>query len=131
MPPIAGATRLPVLRSTPNASPRRIAAAALAMTIAFPAAAMADSSKRFAAVVCVSEGKSPWVRKAQGTLVRTTARNEVIYKFDSSEQSFEWRLTTSPQGNTTAIAPGFLMDRFIAGKPDSTDRRQAIDATGE
>ena len=122
---------MPVLKSTANPSLRRIATAALAMSIAFPAVAGADSSKRFAAVVCVSEGKTPWARKAQGTLVRTTGRNEVVYKFESGEQSFEWRLTTSPQGNTTAIAPGFLMDRFIAEKPDSSDRRQAIEATGE
>lgn len=106
---------------------------ALGISVASSFGAAADASKRFAAVVCTSEANGPWVRKAEGTLVRTTAPNEVIYTFEGTGQTFEWRLMTSPQGNTTAIPPGFLIDRFITSKidPAPESRRQAIDATGE
>jgi hypothetical protein len=119
------------------------------MALSFPVIGMADSSQRLKAVVCVTEGRGPWVRKAQGTLIRTRGRNELVYKFESEEQSFEWRFVTSSQGNTTAVGPGFLMDRFLPIKsepsPDSprgplnaapsgsdlTQRRQSLQATGE
>ena len=55
---------------------------------------------------------------------------ERAYSFKSSAHAFDWRFVASPQGNTTAQAPGFLMDRFIPAKK-SGERSQSLGASGE
>jgi hypothetical protein len=125
------------------------AALMLAAAMAISAAASADQSQRLSVVVCTSEANGPWIQKAQGIVVRTTVPNETVYKFEAGETRFEWRFMTSPQGNTTAIGPGFLTERFVTkglkqapGNPhgplnggesasDLSSRRQTLDATGE
>lgn len=93
-------------------------------------ASAADSSRPYGAVVCSSEAGGPWALKAQGTLTRTKNEGELIYRFESTGHSFDWRLVASPQGHTTALGPGFLMERFgVASLP--AERRQSIEATGE
>jgi hypothetical protein len=71
--------------------------------------------------------------RAQGTLTRTKSAGGLVYRFDSNEHSFDWRLVTSPQGHTTALGPGFLMERFAVSPASSksAERRQSIEATGE
>lgn len=68
--------------------------------------------------------------KAQGTLTRTKTEGELIYRFESAGHSFDWRFVASPQGHTTALGPGFLMERFGAASQPA-ERRQSIEATGE
>ena len=93
------------------------------------------TSRQHVAVVCTSAAGGPWTQKALGTLTRTKSERELVYKFRSADQAFEWRFVTSPQGNTTVSGPGFLMERFGAapkGAPSQPgQRRQSIEATGE
>ena len=92
-----------------------------------------DSSRQFAAVVCISEATGPWNAKARGTLTRTKSKDELIYHLKVDDQSFSWRFVTNAQGATTATGPGYLLDRFGAGAlaPDPADRRQTLYASGE
>ena len=90
----------------------------------------ASSSRPYGAVVCSSEAGGAWTMKAQGTLTRTKTEGELIYRFESAGHSFDWRFVASPQGHTTALGPGFLMERF-GGASQPAERRQSIEATGE
>jgi hypothetical protein len=96
-----------------------------------------DAPRPQAAVVCTSEANGPWTLKARGTLTRTRAQANLAYRFESVEQSFDWRFVTSAQGNTTVSGPGFLMERFGAapkageGSAEAAERRQSVEATGE
>jgi hypothetical protein len=96
-----------------------------------------DAPRPYAAVVCTSEANGPWTLKARGTLTRTGSQADLAYRFESAEQSFDWRFVTSAQGNTTVSGPGFLMERFGAapkageGSPAPAERRQSVAATGE
>jgi len=93
------------------------------------------ASRQHVAVVCASAAGGPWTQKALGTLTRTKSERELVYKFRSADQAFEWRFVTSPQGNTTVSGPGFLMERFGVspkGAPSQPgQRRQSVEATGE
>jgi len=93
------------------------------------------SSRQHVAVVCISTAGGPWTQKALGTLTRTKSERELVYKFRSADQAFEWRFVTSPQGNTTVSGPGFLMERFGAAPKGATSqpgqRRQSVEASGE
>ena len=94
------------------------------------------TSRQHVAVVCTSAAGGPWTQKALGTLTRTKkSERELVYRFKSADQAFEWRFITSPQGNTTVSGPGFLMERFGAvpkGAPSQPgQRRQSVEATGE
>ncbi|HEY7240768.1 MAG TPA: hypothetical protein VH600_16455 [Burkholderiales bacterium] len=93
-------------------------------------------SRQHVAVVCTSVAGGRWTQKALGTLTRTKkSERELVYRFKSADQAFEWRFVTSPQGNTTVSGPGFLMERFGVtpkGAPSQAgQRRQAVEATGE
>jgi hypothetical protein len=110
-----------------------------------------DSSRPYGVVVCTSEAKGPWTLRARGTLTRTKSETELIYRFESSEHAFDWRFITTPQGHTTVLSPGFLMERFNAlpKQPEASPRvprgpinaaesssqppmrRQSVEATGE
>ena len=108
---------------------------ALAIESAGDACAQA-TSRQHVAVVCTSAAGGPWTEKALGTLTRTKkSERELVYRFKSADQTFEWRFVTSPQGNTTVSGPGFLMERFGAvpkGAPSQPgQRRQSVEATGE
>src|SRR5262249_12993371 len=91
--------------------------------------------RQHVAVVCTSAAGGPWTQKALGTLTRTKSEREVVYKFRSADQAFEWRFVTSAQGNTTVSGPGFLMERFGAApkgaSSQSGQRRQSVEASGE
>jgi hypothetical protein len=110
-------------------------------SLAFLAAAFAattalaqDSSREFGAVVCISEGGAPWSLKARGTLTRRKSRDEMNYEFRTGQDLFAWRFSTNPQGATTGLSPGYLMERVAPQifKASSLDeRRQRLDATGE
>src|SRR5919201_980546 len=89
-----------------------------------------DSSRKFYAVICTSDARGPWTMKAQGTLTRTRSGGEMSYRFESSAHTFEWRLTTSPEGQTTFSGPGFLMQQFDAVPPAAT-KQQKLETTGE
>lgn len=107
---------------------RLIAAAAIGCA----AAAQANDARQFAAVLCISEAGSPWSAREQGTLTRTKSRDALTFDLKLREGSFSWRFVTTPEGATTAVAPGFLLDRFVAprSKPDE-DRKQILHASGE
>jgi hypothetical protein len=91
------------------------------VAIASSATALANASSReFGAVICTSEAGGPWILKARGTLTRTKSKNELIYELKAGEHSFAWRFVTTPQGATTGISPGFLIDRF-ARQPSSSE----------
>jgi len=109
-----------------------LAAAASAMDHA----SAADVSSRYGVVICTSEAKAPWTLKARGTLTRTRAGRELIYRFESPDQAFDWRFVASREGHTTVVGPGYLMERFNAlpkqlefSSPSA--RRQSVEATGE
>ena len=109
---------------------KALAAAALALLLASTHGIADDASRQFMAVVCISEGDGPWMLKARGTLTRTKSRTETAYSFKSSQHTFDWRFVASPQGNTTAQTPGFLMDRFVPVKK-SGERSQSLGSSGE
>ena len=96
--------------------------------------AAADPPRQFGAVICTAEDSGPWRMRAQGTLKRTKSASELIYELDAAGDSFTWRFVTTAQGATTAISPGYLMDRFpvAAAQPASVaGRSQNLQATGE
>jgi hypothetical protein len=107
-----------------------MAAAASALLLASIHGIADDASREFMAVVCVSEGGGPWMLKARGTLTRTKSRSETAYSFKSSVHTFDWRFVASPQGNTTARTPGFLMERFVPAKKSGA-RSQSLGSSGE
>jgi hypothetical protein len=110
---------------------KALAAAASALLAVAGSAIAVDAPRQFAAVVCVSEASGPWSLKARGTLTRTKkAKDEMAYSFKSSEQSLEWRLLASAEGNSTVEGPGYLMDRFVPEKK-SSERSQSVGASGE
>lgn len=93
-----------------------------------------DSSRQFAAVVCISEAGAPWTLKARGTLARKRSGNDMLYELRAGDDAFAWRFATNPQGATTGVGPGYLMERMAPQlfKPSQVqDRRQRLDATGE
>ena len=108
----------------------------IALAIESAGGAFAQASRQHVAVVCTSTAGGPWTQKALGTLTRTKkSERELVYSFKSGNQAFEWRFVTSPQGNTTASGPGFLMERFGAAPKGASSptgqRRQSVEATGE
>ena len=114
-----------------------LALALLALALAPVAGAFGQAtSRQHVAVVCTSAAGGPWTQKALGTLTRTQKSDrELLYRFKSADQAFEWRVVTSPQGNTTVSGPGFLMERFGAvpkgASSQPAQRRQSVEATGE
>ena len=102
-----------------------VAAAALIASSSAAYAGEASTSRQQPAVVCTSEGGSPWIVKARGTLTRTKSKNEIIYDLDLGGQSYTWRFITSPQGSTTIVGPGFLL------QSDAGARSQQLYVTGE
>jgi len=110
-----------------GSSPGFIAVAAAALIAASSAAyaGEASTSRQQPAVVCTSEGGSPWIVKARGTLTRTKSKNEIIYDLDLGGQSYTWRFITSPEGSTTIVGPGFL------SQSDAGPRAQRLYVTGE
>ena len=110
-----------------GSSPRFIAIAAAASIAALSAAygGEVSTSRQQPAVACMSEGGSPWVVKARGTLTRTKSKNEIIYDLDLGGQRYTWRFITSPEGSTTIVGPGFL------SQSDAGPRAQQLYVTGE
>ena len=110
-----------------GSSPGFIAVAAAAAIAASSAAYAGEvsTSRQQPAVVCTSEGGSPWIVKARGTLTRTKSKNEIIYDLDLGGQSYTWRFITSPEGSTTIVGPGFL------SQSDAGPRAQQLYVTGE
>ena len=107
-----------------------LAVAAATATTAFAQ----DSSRQLGAVVCISEAGAPWTLKARGTLTRKRSGNDMLYELRTGEDSFTWRFATNPQGASTGVGPGYLMERmapqlFQSSQPG--ERRQRLDATGE
>jgi len=102
-----------------------VAAAALIASSSAAYAGEASTSRQQPAVVCTSEGGSPWIVKARGTLTRTKSKNEIIYDLDLGGQSYTWRFITSPEGSTTIVGPGFLL------QSDAGARSQQLYVTGE
>lgn len=108
----------------------------IALAMESAGGAFAQASRQHVAVVCTSAAGGPWTQKALGTLTRTKkSERELVYRFKSADQAFDWRFVTSPQGNTTVSGPGLLMERFgPAPKSASSQpgpRRQSVEATGE
>jgi len=101
------------------------AASIAALSAAYGGEGEASTSRQQSAVVCTSEGGSPWIVKARGTLTRTKSKNEIIYDLDLGGQSYTWRFITSPQGSTTIVGPGFLL------QSDAGARSQQLYVTGE
>ena len=110
-----------------GSSPGFIAVAAAALIAASSAAyaGEASTSRQQPAVVCTSEGGSPWIVKARGTLSRTKSKNEIIYDLDLGGQRYSWRFITNPEGSTTIVGPGFL------SQSDAGQRAQQLYVTGE
>ena len=102
-----------------------VAAAALIASSSAAYAGEASTSRQQPAVVCTSEGGSPWIVKARGTLTRTKSKNEIIYDLDLGGQRYTWRFITSPEGSTTIVGPGFL------SQSDAGPRAQRLYVTGE
>ena len=99
-----------------------------------PAAALAEDSRQFGAVICTSSAGAPWSEKARGTLTRTKSKDGVSYELKAGEHAFSWRFVTDPQGATSAFGPGFLLDRFAAQPAKEEEwpaRRQSLYADGE
>ena len=109
------------------ADARAIAVVAAASIAALSAAygGEASTSRQQPAVVCTSEGGSPWIVKARGTLSRTKSKNEIIYDLDLEGQRYSWRFITNPEGSTTIVGPGFL------SQSDAGARSQQLYVTGE
>jgi len=107
--------------------PRMVCAAAAASIAALSAAygGEVSTSRQQPAVVCTSEGGSPWILKARGTLTRTKSKNEIIYDLDLGGQRYTWRFITKPEGSTTIVGPGFL------SQSDAGPRAQQLYVTGE
>ena len=101
------------------------AASIAALSAAYGGEGEASTSRQQPAVVCTSEGGSPWILKARGTLTRTKSKNEIIYDLDLGGQSYTWRFITSPEGSTTIVGPGFLL------QSDAGARSQQLYVTGE
>ena len=104
------------------------------LMLAAASALAQDGSRELGAVVCISEGGVPWTLKARGTLTRRKSRDAMNYEFKTGQDSYAWRFSTNPQGATTGVGPGYLMERmaphlFKASKLE--ERRQRLDATGE
>ena len=115
-----------------------VAAAALIASSSAAYAGEASTSRQQPAVVCTSEGGSPWIVKARGTLSRTKSKNEIIYDLDLGGHSYTWRFITSPEGSTTIVGPGFLTDRLVRppvnapeSQSDAGARSQQLYVTGE
>jgi hypothetical protein len=118
--------------------PRFIAVAAAASIASLSAVYGGElsTSSPHPAVVCISEGGSPWIVKARGTLTRTKSKSEVIYALDLGEHSYTWRFITTPEGSTTIVGPGFLTDRLAPtsaaeSQSDPGPRGQRLYVTGE
>jgi hypothetical protein len=109
------------------ADARAIAVAAAASIAASSAAygGEVSTSRQQPAVVCTSQGGSPWIVKARGTLTRTKSKNEISYDLDLEGQRHSWRFITSPEGSTTIVGPGFL------SQSDAGPRAQQLYITGE
>src|SRR5713101_4901187 len=89
-----------------------VAAAASIATLSAVYGGELSTSRPHPAIVCISEGGSPWIVKARGTLTRTKSKNEVIYALDVGGHRYTWRFITTPEGSTTIAGPGFLTDRL-------------------
>ena len=101
------------------------AASIAALSAAYGGEGEASTSRQQPAVVCTSEGGSPWILKARGTLTRTKSKNEIIYDLDLGGQRYSWRFITNPEGSTTIVGPGFLL------QSDAGARSQQLYVTGE
>ena len=101
------------------------AAAIAALSAAYGGEGEVSTSRQQPAVACTSEGGGPWIVKARGTLTRTKSKNEIIYDLDLGGQSYTWRFITSPEGSTTIVGPGFLL------QSDAGARSQQLYVTGE
>ena len=101
------------------------AASIAALSAAYGGEGEASTSRQQSAVVCTSEGGSPWILKARGTLTRTKSKNEIIYVLDLEGQRHSWRFITNPEGSTTIVGPGFLL------QSDAGARSQQLYVTGE
>ena len=101
------------------------AASIAALSAAYGGEGEASTSRRQPAVACTSEGGGPWIVKARGTLTRTKSKNEIIYDLDLGGQRYSWRFITSPEGSTTIVGPGFLL------QSDAGARSQQLYVTGE
>jgi len=101
------------------------AASIAALSSAYGGEGEASTSRQQPAVVCTSEGGSPWIVKARGTLTGTKSKNEIIYDLDLGGQRYSWRFITSPEGSTTIVGPGFL------SQSDAGPRSQQLYVTGE
>jgi len=101
------------------------AASIAALSAAYGGEGEASTSRQQPAVVCTSEGGSPWILKARGTLTRTKSKNEIIYDLDLGGQRHSWRFITNPEGSTTIVGPGFLL------QSDAGARSQQLYVTGE
>jgi hypothetical protein len=119
---------------------RAIAVAAAASIAALSAAygGEGSTSRQQPAVACTSEGGSPWLVKARGTLTRTKSKNEIIYELELGGQSYTWRFITKPEGSTTIVGPGFLTHRLVGPPSNATEshsdirpRAQQLYITGE
>lgn len=103
-----------------------------AVAISGAAAAHANDSRQFGAVMCVSEAGGPWSARERATLTRTKSKDALSFDLKLSEGSFTWRFVTTTEGATTAVAPGFLLDRFVPPRSKAEEgRQQQLYATGE
>jgi hypothetical protein len=90
-----------------------VAGTAVLVGLATSCAKDAAGLSEHPAVICTSEAGGPLVPKAQGTLTRTKSNNELIYRLDVQEQTYEWRFVTNPDKSTTIRGPGPLIGKLV------------------
>lgn len=89
------------------------AALATGLHLATSLAEEAPKHSEQPAVVCMSEAGGPVMLRAKGTLTRTKTRDELIYRLEVKEQTYDWRFITNTDRSTTILGPGLLIGKLV------------------
>lgn len=97
-----------------SVQPLQIAAVLAAVFCSGPGfAEPATAHGEHPAVICTAKAGDRLAVRAHGTLTRTRAGNELRYRLQVKEQSYEWRFVTNDDKSTTIFGPGFLIGRVV------------------